>query len=138
MYHCISSVPYRLECAVRRCWNVRYGWKRKSVCQTHQLIGQKIKAVPPVAQQQNSQLQILRLRVQIPPLALSHCDISLLLIRIQFTRTDLCIYTPLWRQNYFESLSVERWLLPPYFWIRFFESRSTLRFYYLSITYWCE
>jgi hypothetical protein len=88
--------------------------------------------------EQNSQLQILRLRVQIPPLALSHCDISLLSIRIQFTQTDLCIYTPLWRQNYFESLSLERWLLPPYFWIWFFESGSTLRLYYLSTSYWCE
>jgi len=52
---------------------------------------------------------------------ISHCDIILLLIRVHFTRINLCIYAPLWRHNYFESLSLQRWLLPPYFWIRFFD-----------------
>ncbi len=62
---------------------------------------------------------------------LSHCDIILLLIRIQFTQIILCIYAPLWCQNHFKSLSLWRQPLPPYFF-------DLDRPYYLNMSSWCE
>ncbi len=41
-------------------------------------------------------------------------------IKIQLTRINLCIYLPLWCQNYLESMSLWRRILPPYFWIWYF------------------
>ncbi len=52
-----------------------------------------------------------------------HVGILLHLDRIKYTSLEnqisLCIYAPLWRQNYLKSFSLWRWLLPPYFWIWF-------------------
>ncbi len=72
------------------------------------------------------------------------CHVVILshLNRIQFTTLEtgisLCIYAPLWHQNYLELLSLWKRLIPPYFWIWFSDLDQPYICTILSMSFWCE